>query len=346
MSAPNTALAKIDPRQASLKTLFEGSRPAISQVLPKHLTADRILKVTLAATSRTPKLLECTQSSILQSVMQAAQLGLEPGSPLGHAYLVPYYNKPKDQPGRMECQLIVGYRGLIDLARRSGQIDSIEARAVYEHDKFKVSYGLVQVLEHEPFLDGDPGQLVAVYALARIKSGLPQIEVMTRTQVDGIKAKSKASQYGPWVDHFDEMARKTVVRRLCKYLPLTVELADALEADERRETELDAGAFSTIAVESEEAPAPNPLTEKLAPAAAKAKARAAKEETPASIPDANPAPLDLLQWEAPMSEAENQVQLESAHAIVRAKFPDHNSPERKHLDRIYMKVIERLRGQS
>lgn len=277
-----TAIAKIDPRQANLKTLFERSKGAIAQVLPRHLTADRILKVTLAATSRTPKLLECTQTSLLSSVMQAAQLGLEPGGPLGHAYLVPFSNKVDDK-WITECQLIVGYRGLIDLARRSGQIDSIEARCVYERDKFRVAYGLIQVLEHEPFMDGDAGKLVCVYAIARVKGGLPQVEVMTKSQVDGIKAMSKtgSKNFGPWKEHYEEMARKTVVRRICKYLPLTVELAEAIEADERADLEVDAGAFAAISVDmvAEDAPS-NPLAETLKKKAANSNGKKDDELTP------------------------------------------------------------------
>lgn len=317
-----SAIAKIDPRQSNLKGLFDRSKGAIAQVVPRHLTADRILKVALAATGRTPKLLECTQTSILQSVMQAAQLGLEPGGPLGHAYLVPYYNKPKDGPGRMECQLIVGYRGLIDLARRSGQIDSIEARAVYERDKFKFAYGLVQVLEHEPHMDGDAGRLVAVYAIARIKGGLPQVEVMTRAQVDGIKAKSKAKDFGPWVDHYDEMARKTVVRRICKYLPLTVELAEAIDADERGETELDAGAFAAIPVEV--AVDESPLATKLAEKAAKGK------------PAPEPTPDHLLHFEAALQEAGDAAQLEAARSSYHAAIPI-GAPGRDRLDSLYFR---------
>ncbi len=233
-----TALTKTDPRQASLKMLLERSKAAIEQVIPKHLTADRVLKVALVATSRTPKLLECTQASILQSVMIAAQLGLEPGGPLGHAYLVPYNVKVKvdGQPDRyqMECQLIPGYRGLIALARRSGEIETIEARAVWQRDTFVYHLGLQQRLEHIPCMDGDPGPLVAVYAIARLKGGGVQIEVMSRAQIERIKKGSK-SQY-TWADHYDEMARKTAVRRICKYLPLTVELATALDLDEQAES--------------------------------------------------------------------------------------------------------------
>ena len=320
-----TAIAKVDPRQASLKDLFERSRGAIAQVVPRHLTADRILKVTLSATARTPKLLECSQTSILQSVMQAAQLGLEPGGPLGHAYLVPFKNK-----GAMECTMIVGYKGLIDLARRSGQIDSIEARIVCERDKFKISYGLVQVLEHEPFMDGHPGKIVAVYAIARIKNSLPQVEMMTRDQVDAIMAMSKTAgnQDGPWAMHFDEMARKTVVRRICKYLPLSVELATAIEAEE---TELDAGAFGAIQVESK---ADDP------PAAAlKAKAEAGRKP---AAPD--PPAIDTLPYEAMLQEATTPQQIEAALLKINEVLPV-RAPGRAALDKLYYRRCEEMKAK-
>lgn len=303
----SNALAKIDPRQDSLKSLFERSKVAIAQVVPKHLTADRILKVTLAATSRTPKLLECTQTSILQSVMQAAQLGLEPGGALGHAYLVPY---------KSTCQMIIGYRGLIELARRSGKVGTIEARAVYQRDKFRFEYGIVQVLEHEPFTEGDPGPLVAAYAIARTKGEDPQIEVMFRWQIEKVRAKSMAANNGPWVDHYDEMARKTVVRRLCKYLPLTVELAEAIEADDRRDTELDAGAFSAIPVDVQVEE--SPLATKLAE-------RAAKKPEP-----------DLMPFEAGLSEATDLTQLEAARVRYHEAVPM-GTPGRDRLDSLYFR---------
>lgn len=204
----------------TIRDLIEASKPKFAEVLPGHLSVDRLVRVTIACIAKTPALQQCTQQSLLNAIMQAAQLGVEPTGVLGSAYLVPY--------GK-ECTLIVGYRGLIDLARRSGQIESIEAHVVHEKDRFTCRYGLAPALEHEPHWSGDPGPVLAVYAVAKLKDGGKQIEVMTKAQVDAIKNKSKASGSGPWKDHYDEMARKTVVRRICKYLPLTPELADALE---------------------------------------------------------------------------------------------------------------------
>lgn len=219
---PSTqAIAKAGP--PNIRDALERAKPKLAEVLPRHLSADRLVRVTIACINRTPALLKCTQNSLLNAVMQAAQLGLEPTGVLGSAYLVPYGT---------ECTLIVGYRGLIDLARRSGQIESIEAHVVHENDRFTCHYGLEPKLDHEPCWSGEPGNVKAVYAIAKLKDGGKQIEVMTKPQVDAIRAKSKAGGSGPWKDHYEEMARKTVVRRIAKYLPLSPELADALALDD------------------------------------------------------------------------------------------------------------------
>jgi len=219
-------------RMTSLKTLLEGQRASIQAVLPRHLSAERILKVALVAASRNPLLLECDAMSILRSVMSSSQLGLEPDGPLGSAYLVPFKNKN----GRMEAQLIVGYRGMIDLARRSGQIVSIEAHVVREKDKFECSFGLEPRLVHVPDWSDDPGKQIAVYAVAKLKDGGVQAEVMTKHEVDAIRKRSRAGNFGPWVTDYEEMSRKTVVKRLAKYLPISVELSQALEVDNATDT--------------------------------------------------------------------------------------------------------------
>lgn len=260
MTSPNpAALAKpADPRSA-LRTVLEGDKmkAALRAVLPKHLTPERIVKVALSATMKQPLLLQCTRDSLLRAIMDAAELGLEPGGALGHAYLVPYRNKR----GGYDCQLIPGYRGLIALARRSGEIASIEAHPVYANDTYRVRFGLAPVLEHEPLLDGDPGPLKFVYAIAKLVGGGVQVEVMTRSQVEAIKARSQGgrSGTGPWKDDYDEMSRKTVVRRIFKYLPVSTEMARALEAVDREESDgadVDVSGFGELLPDGEgEAPA-------------------------------------------------------------------------------------------
>ncbi len=240
--ATRPALTPAQQQMNTIKTLLQQSEKAIASRLPKHLTPDRITKVALTAINKTPKLLECTRESLLMSIMQAAELGLEPGGALGEGYLVPY--------GK-QCQFIPGYRGLISLARRSGQIVSIEAHVVHEKDEFTCALGLDPELKHTPAWDeADPGRLRFVYAVAKLKDGGVQFEVMSRAQIEAIRAKSKAGSSGPWVDHFEEMARKTVVRRLFKYLPVSVELAQAMELQSGAEK----GEFEGLTIDAERVP--------------------------------------------------------------------------------------------
>lgn len=231
---PPQAVQRQDPKTQAIQTFnqyLEMRKGVLAKMLPRHLTPDRLIKVALLAYSKTPKLRECSLESIWQSVAQAAELGLEPGGVLGHAYLVPF---------KGECTLIPGYRGLIDLARRSGEIESIEAHVVCERDKFTLKFGLESVLEHEPFLDGDAGEMRFVYAVAKLKGGGRQFEVMTRAQVERIRNNSPDFKFkganSVWAQHFDEQSRKTVIRRLFKYLPISVErdekLIKALEIDD------------------------------------------------------------------------------------------------------------------
>lgn len=202
--------------------------------LPRHMTADRLARIATTEIRKTPALAKASQESFLGAIMQCAQLGLEPGSALGHAYLLPFGNG-KDKYNRSNVQLIIGYRGMIDLARRSGQIVSLSARAVYERDEFHFEYGLHEDLKHVPYEDGDAGALTHVYAVARLKDGGVQFEVMSRKQIEAIRAQSKAGNNGPWATHFEEMAKKTVIRRLFKYLPVSIEMQTAIGLDEQAE---------------------------------------------------------------------------------------------------------------
>lgn len=203
----------------AVKGLLDTMKGTIAAALPKHLTPERVCKAALLAVNKSPKLLECNQGSFIKSIMEAASLGLDcSGGALGQGYLIPY--------GR-DCTFIPGYRGLIDLARRGGDVATIEARVVYEGDEFNVALGLEPKLEHVPSDEENPDKIIAVYAIAMLRDKSKQFEVMTRKQVDAIRAGSKAGRSGPWVNHYAEMARKTVVRRLIKYLPLSSELLSA-----------------------------------------------------------------------------------------------------------------------
>jgi recombination protein RecT len=217
----NGELAKTN----TVKNLFEAARSRIVDVAPKHLSPDRLMRVALMTISRTPKLAECTPHSLLNAFMTASQLGLEVGGVLGEAYLVPY---------KTEATFILGYRGMINLARRSGQIISIEAQVVREGDIFDFEYGLEMRFKHQPKAEVD-APITHAWALARFRDGGHQLDVMTIRDIEAIRKRSRSGTNGPWVTDFAEMAKKTVVRRLCKYLPLSPEMADAVDASDRNE---------------------------------------------------------------------------------------------------------------
>ena len=224
-----TQLVKASDKIANVRGMLERSRGQMAAALPRHMSADRMLRLTMTSIQRTPALLDCEPRSLIGAVIQAAQLGLEPDGVLGQAYLVPYGN---------QVQFIPGYRGLIGLARRSGQISTIEARVVHQKDAFTYSFGLKPVLEHVPTTEVEPGEVVAAYAIAHLKDGAYQFDVMLKREVDAIRTRSKAGRSGPWVTDYEEMAKKTVLKRLCKLLPASVELATAVALDDRAEVGL------------------------------------------------------------------------------------------------------------
>lgn len=222
--------------KATLRSLLEApeTRAAMERVLPKYLTVDRMIGLAMLAVVQQPKLLQCRPQSVLQAIMQAAQLGLEVNGPLGHAYLVPYGDI---------CQLIPGYRGLIYLAKNSGAIAAGEARLVYEGETFDVEYGTDPKIVHRPRWDIEriDDAIVAAYFVARLPDGTRQFEVMSREEIERIRSRSKAKDDGPWKTDFGEMARKTPTRRGLKYLPISNpeegrKLAMALELDNRFES--------------------------------------------------------------------------------------------------------------
>lgn len=229
------------PRTIGQMLASDAVKHQIALALPKHMTADRLARIALTEVRKTPKLAQANPTSLLGAVIQCAQLGLEPGGALGHAYLLPFDKRRKNAQGRWETvdtevQLIIGYRGMIDLARRSGQIVSLEARAVHAADHFVVRYGLDATLEHVPNFEADDrGELVYVYAVAKLKDGGAQFEVMHRREVDAIRARSKSKDDGPWVTDYEAMAKKTVLRRLFKLLPVSIELQRAVGLDEQAE---------------------------------------------------------------------------------------------------------------
>lgn len=225
-------------KAANIRALLEKSRKQLEMALPKHMTADRLLRVAMTSIQRTPKLLDCTQTSLLACIMTCAQLGLEPDQFLGQAYLVPFKDTRK---GVLTCTLIPGYRGYIALARRSGEVQSVSAQVVYSKDHFSLQYGIEERLEHVPYepdekeLEGrNPrGDFRGAYVIFKYKDGSYSFDYMNKAEIDRIRKRSKSSDDGPWVTDYDEMAKKTVIKRHVKLAPLSVEFARAAALEDR-----------------------------------------------------------------------------------------------------------------
>lgn len=218
----------------SLAQLITRMKPEIARALPNHMSADRIARIATTVVRQTPALARCTPESFLGALLTASQLGLEPG-PTGEAYLV---------PSGQVCRFVPGYRGLIKLARNSGQLRDIWAEVVYERDTFKYTLGLHRDLIHEPAA-GDRGKPVSVYAAAQLTDGGTPFVVMTVAEVEAIRARSKAGKNGPWVTDWAAMAKKTVVKQLAKWLPLSAEMAAAVNLDGAVRTDI--GALTDVA---------------------------------------------------------------------------------------------------
>ena len=201
----------------------------IKKALPSVMTPERFTRMVFSALSVNPKLGSCTPESFLGAMMSAAQLGVEPNTPLGQSYIIPYNNK-----GKLEAQFQLGYKGIIDLAYRSGEVEVIQAHIVYANDKFTCSYGLEPKLEHIP-ADGDRGDMVKVYAMFKTKNGGYGFEVMS---IDDVRlhatkySQAYTSSYSPWQTNFEEMAKKTVLKKVLKYAPLKSDFVRGVVQDE------------------------------------------------------------------------------------------------------------------
>lgn len=219
----------------TMQAYIKAMEPAIKKALPSVITPERFTRMVLSALSSTPKLAECSPQSFLAAMMTAAQLGVEPNTALGQAYLLPYRNH-----GNMECQFQLGYKGLIDLAYRSGEVSVIQAHTVYENDVFEYELGMDPKLRHVP-AKADRGEAVAYYAMFKTKDGGYGFEVMS---VDDVQrhaqrySKSYGSGSSPWRSNFDEMAKKTVLKRALKYAPLKSDFVRGVAQDETIKAEL------------------------------------------------------------------------------------------------------------
>lgn len=208
------------------KTIFDVIQSGAKQfatALPKHINSDRFVRIAITTIRQNPKLAQCNQESLLGALMVSAQLGLEPGV-LGQCYLIPY--------GR-ECQFQIGYKGMIELLRRSGQLKDIYAYSVYENDEFEMTYGLNRDLKHKPNLQ-NKGNFIGCYCVAVLKDDARAFEYMTKEEIEAHGKKfSKTYGNGPWKTDFEAMAHKTVVKKMLKWLPVSVEFLEMAAKDEK-----------------------------------------------------------------------------------------------------------------
>lgn len=224
--------------KSDIKALLAGDtfRKQVELCLPKHLSPERFCRIAITALTRTPKLAECSQASFFGSLLTLSQYGLEPDG--RHAHLIPY--------GK-ECTLIIDYKGLVGLIYRNPDVDHVYSSVVCENDSFTWDCG--KIAEHKIDFRKPRGPMFAAYALVRMKNGSVLADCMSREEIDAIRKRSRAGSSGPWVTDYNEMAKKTVLRRLSKLVPLPSEVAQAFHDDD--DTARDIRRVRTIDVPSE-----------------------------------------------------------------------------------------------
>ena len=230
----NTAVSTKKAPQ-TMKDYVTVMMPEIKKALPNTITPERFSRIVLSAISNNKQLQQCTPNSFLAGMMNAAQLGLEPNTPLGQAYLIPRKNK-----GTLEAQFWIGYKGLIDLAYRSGQVKTIYAEAVHENDEFEYELGLEPKLVHKPAIK-DRGEVIYYYAVFKLVNGGEGFTVMSKEDITRhMNRFSKAANAGfsPWQTNFSEMAKKTVIKKVLKYAPLSTDIMRKIAEDETIKTDM------------------------------------------------------------------------------------------------------------
>ncbi len=209
-----------EKKETSLRALVESDafKSQVAKALPKHLTPDRFIRVACTAMMKTPKLMDCTQVSFFNALLSLSQLGLEPDG--RRAHLIPFGN---------DCQLIVDYKGLVELAMRSGNVSNIHADVVCDNDVFIYDRG--QITQHTIDFKNKRGNVYAAYATVKFKDGSEKTEVLSKEDIEAVRSRSKAGKSGPWVTDWNEMAKKSAFRRLSKWIILSPEYHDILERD-------------------------------------------------------------------------------------------------------------------
>ena len=232
----NTETKLAAPAKKSVPTIKdhlsgENFKSQLRAALPKHCSPDRFVRIALTAVTRTPKLLQADQASFFQALLSLSQFGLEPDG--RRAHLIPFENRKR---GCTEVQLIIDYKGLVELIMRSGEVSNIHADVVCEHDEFEFNMGQVQ--RHSYKLGQPRGNPIGAFSICTFKDGSTKAEVMGKDDIEVIRARSRSANNGPWVTDWAEMAKKTVFRRLSKWLPLSPEIMDAVEHDDIADKEM------------------------------------------------------------------------------------------------------------
>jgi recombination protein RecT len=257
MSEQDQSQAAVVPLKERLKRfegMWQAALPIISKIVPAHVDPARVYAIAMTARQRDTRLMDCTDLSVLRAAILSAQFGLDVSGIGGKAYMVPYWNSKKKVN---EAQFQFGWRGLIELAMRTGRLAAIYAREVYAGEHFEYEDGLQQRLQHVP--TGAPNQeIVAAWAVAILSNGYRQPEVMFRHQIDARRAVSKNADGPAWTNWFPEMAKKTVIRQLCKKLPDSPELSAALDLEDRADLGLGPAVEIDLTPELEPAEEPEP----------------------------------------------------------------------------------------
>ncbi|MGL4819498.1 MAG: recombinase RecT [Bacilli bacterium] len=210
-------------KEGGMQLLLKKMEAEIAKALPKHVESERFQRVALTAFNSNPALQQCDPTSFLAAMMTSAQLGVEPNTPLGQAYLIPYGKN---------VQFQLSYKGMIDLAQRSGQFKTIYAHEVYANDDFDIEYGLDQKIKHKPAMV-NRGEVIGFYAVYKLQNGGESFVFMSKDDIlTFAQAKSKTFKSGPWQTDFNAMAKKTVIKQLLKYAPLSVEMNNTIVSDE------------------------------------------------------------------------------------------------------------------
>ena len=335
----------------TLEQLVIGMHKQMESVLPKHLSPDRMARLAVTALRTTPKLAACTPASFLSSIMACSALGLEPNTPLGQAYLIPFDNNRKvgnEWQKVSECQLIVGYQGYIDLMRRSGQVASVQATAVYEGDEFEYELGLSPTLRHKPSNseEREDKPLTYVYCVVKLKDrdADPIFLVMPRSRIEKHRKRGASGKKNfkgeqiktPWDTDYEAMALKTVTRMISKWSPRSTEMAIAAELEDRTERGAaiaaalpqDAQQYLLESGYADTDAEPEPELEQASPIAppeqdgrrmSLSKAKQAAQEPPASTPEQAPPKPPSVPPQAPQAAPDELPWGDVDDALVRLR---------------------------